>query len=505
MNLFPFFFSFIFYTIHAQEQCDLSLKQPYDGARYSSYAVERIFALSNRSPTATNMRANEEYKNAFQDLILIFRDINKVLDDRLQRNDPRACNLDFFQVDWVNITAQTAGVNQIFPIDLRTKCNAQFQVYDKVNDDTKPYRFVERSRSVIVKARSALFNSLSTMNGIPDKTRTDLSWNNGLFELKGWNLRREDQVCVLDRASAYNRNGDIFVTADMTNFPIDLVVEDKKRQVITEYVKDDLSGSLEMIHYDYNTSAIGGKRGCLKKATNILGRWSNKVSLTATGNMKFDDNPALPTALSLNRVSVDISSDSITRSNGALLILPMVMSLIPVAFIAELNTWATFWYIIFTDIFSLIPFAIKGFELIQSSKKSSDVIHVYRSGNSTLGQMEIWVASCQGQRSFRTVGIIFVVLALIFLILGISLEFFANSYMRKQRNLKGAQAEGPFGILLFQQHPETIVEEKAVLQYENKYDEERNRRYSQEEALYRNDTQRSSSMKDGRIQINEFR
>lgn len=97
--------------------------------------------------------------------------------------------------------------------------------------------------------------------------------------------------------------------------------------------------------------------------------------------------------------------------------------LIPVTFLAELSTCATLWYVSFTDIFSAIRFIVKGIECIITADRNTEVITVFRSGNSTAGQLEIWTAFCSGTAQLLGIGIAFVGLGLFRIILATLLHF----------------------------------------------------------------------------------
>lgn len=60
------------------------------------------------------------------------------------------------------------------------------------------------------------------------------------------------------------------------------------------------------------------------------------------------------------------ASDDATRSNIAILCLPLVISFPLVSVLDSISNIVTLWYIVATDIVSAIPVLIKGFDLMSS-------------------------------------------------------------------------------------------------------------------------------------------
>lgn len=212
-----------------------------------------------------------------------------------------------------------------------------------------------------------------------------------------------------------------------------------------EYVPQYGTTALPMVH----PSRLTGE---LENSSTITSAWGGSGKSVVT--LKFDEmDMPLSMAFNENLLAIDIASDSITPSNIAILALPMAMSLIPVAFVADLNIVGMFVYILVTDVFSIIPFLIKGVELVQSALSKNTVMVYYHAGNVTIGNSQVYVVSCRGEGVFRKTGIVFISIALASMCLGILLELFAKRIMQTKRASKknGSKVKGPFGHVAYEE------------------------------------------------------
>ena len=481
---------FILFSTASTQQTneDKNLTQKYDFREDNPYAVGRIFSLSTTSPTLNQIKKRSELQPPIKELGKVFRTFNNVFEDRIENGTNNACNLNRDDL-WNVISRQIAFTRQIAIFD--DSCSNQLEANSAVATKELPEQFVAQVKQKAIDGRRALFRAISQISQIPDNSRKELFWSKGPFEMANWDLRRGTLTCSLDRVSAYIVNSTIYLIAEITNNPVQEIVADPERQLITEFVSTELNESLKMITPKAIFEEIGNGNvtpGKNETSTTLFERHSNFVALASVGNMGFSDNPSLKYAVRETAVQIDLAEDAITVSNIAILALPMVMSFIPVAFIAELSTCATLWYVVFTDIFSAIPFVVKGVELIIAANPNTEVITVYRSGNSTAGQLEIWIGSCTGTDYLRAIGISFVTLGLFSIIFASLLELYANIYMKRKRIKLGMQAAGPFGMALFQKMSGSVftVDHDEEF-YDYKYTQERERRYSAEEPLYRDD------------------
>lgn len=95
--------------------------------------------------------------------------------------------------------------------------------------------------------------------------------------------------------------------------------------------------------------------------------------------------PALQAAMEKSKLFIQQSDDALSPSSITLLFLPLFLNLIPPALISTISNKDKLLYIILTDIFSVVPFTIKGIELIMigSAEHRSCVVRMSSSLNGT--------------------------------------------------------------------------------------------------------------------------
>lgn len=249
--------------------------------------------------------------------------------------------------------------------------------------------------------------------------------------------------------------------AAATNHPLHAFVPDGKRVFVEEFVRVDLDHGPSITFQaraGESTQAGTGQRSVSNGTTFV--RTSGGIVPFAYVPMGVDENPALSEAMRLNEVAVDQARDAITLSNVAILALPMVVSLVPVAFIADLNTCATLLYVVFTDLLAVLPFLIKGVELVYTGSAQRGETVAYHIGSPELGLLEVWSVACQGDSSFQALGIAFICVAVGTMIVGLVLELVAANVMRRKRRrlasqkLEKGEALGPFGDALLVENVE---------------------------------------------------
>lgn len=271
---------------------------------------------------------------------------------------------------------------------------------------------------------------------VSSKVAKGVAWSGETERMAGWVVSRGGQRCALESVMGVRSKGRWYVRLRATNKNVNVYVANGGRMYVAEFV--DVEGrALQMVLNETEVTTFMETRG---------GRGEFGV-----GDMAEDDNPALTEAERLNEIAVDQASDAITPSNIAILALPMVMSLIPVAFLADLNTCATLMYILVTDVFASLPFMIKGVELMASGTVRRGETVAYHVGSVTDSVMEVWSAECSGDESFRVLGLVFICVAASVIILGVLLEALA---WRKMRGGQQPVEEGPFGEIFF---PDGIV------------------------------------------------
>lgn len=350
-----------------------------------------------------------------------------------------ACNLRYG--DWSRQAGKTVQRLQLGELD--TPCSSQLDVNMAVQSGELPLSVLQNSMQTIRTANQAIYDAMKHIS-VPDPSLFgNNSWNSPPVKTGDWSgIEKQSQTCDLSYVRAFRVNSTFYIHASITNHPLLTFVEDYERHTIEEYVSQYYNMSLNLKQERYPSRDI-------ENTTTLLTRWSGAVANRFLNPVETADNPALVGALRLNEKAIDQAEDALTVSNIAILALPMVMSLIPLAFLADMNACGYLWYIIFTDIFSALPFLIKGIELIKSADVKHTEVFAYHAGSPVLSQVDVWAVKCQGEERFRSLGIAFIIAAAFSTVLGIGLELYAGHHMMKRRGRMDYATTGPFGEALF--------------------------------------------------------
>lgn len=430
----PTIFCLILITSYALASADINLTQLKNLSQDPVWRG-RISSVDTTSPVARYFQRNQDASNAIGHVFDYIEALWKVVEARRQKNDARACNLyKTISRDWPFRMISRLQVFQLGRVDQScfSKVNMRTAISNgellPTTSDDLPTLFSESKRLT----NEAFHNARLVPDG-------NWSLNGRPYNMTFLTFVRSGQTCSVDNIFAYHVNGVWYLRAGVTNAPITESKPDYQRQFMQEFIPRNGTSSLQMVFPNIKT-------GQLEQATTIVERWGSTGYAIEVES--FDD-PRSPLALvyQQNLVAVDLASDAITISNVAILALPMVMNLIPLAFLADVHAFGMFIYIIVTDVFSTIPIFIKGVELIRSSQPTQNEAFAFFAGDADLGCMQSWVVQCKGEGKFRNVGIVFIVVSLSATVMGVALELWAKRYMYWKRAAAkdGREISGPFG------------------------------------------------------------
>lgn len=425
---------------------DGMLVQPYIVKDYNPGYEGRLFSGGTNSAVyravSRNLTAAEGVGNALQ----LLSTLDNVVMLRRKQEHAEACNV-VYTSRW---TQQFRRLTPVFQIgSVAESCNSRVDARVAVREKELPASVVRNARRVIVRARDVLYDATlqalqSNYTGERLTLPDDGNWTSGTFKLDPTARINDGQRCLVDSASAYYRDNAWYIRSAVTNHPLQQHLADFRRHLLIEYVPvppsivannsgtadgsalraNNTDSSMKTIH-------IRLSDGRLEMATALLLMWQGRGY---TGTMPDDDDfsdPIAPVtqAFKENLVHIDQASDSITLSNIAILALPMVMTLIPLAFIADVTALGMLLYVMFTDVLSTIPFLVKGIELILWSSPSNEIVVSFHAGDDSLRLVEVWAVQCRGQVLFRNAGVVFVIVSIAALIMGIALEVWAKVRM----------------------------------------------------------------------------
>eukprot|EP00178_Gracilaria_changii_P023317 TRINITY_DN70655_c0_g1_i1.p1 TRINITY_DN70655_c0_g1~~TRINITY_DN70655_c0_g1_i1.p1 ORF type:complete len:566 (+),score=69.39 TRINITY_DN70655_c0_g1_i1:172-1869(+) len=427
----------ILFSGAASLQNEVPLKQIYPIEQPNQR--NRRFSLFSDSPTAAFLEQNEGLQKKVDPMVAILKGLVHGIDKERQEKKRNQCNLQEDFPNWV----YTARLNsRYFQIGkLSTKCYTRMDGDDCVLAGSLSAKQVANSIDTIGTGVEGLYYALSRVSDWSSRLGVK-NWNQ-THHLRGWKNQDLSEECRVETFSAYRFEGDLYIRAAMTNYDVDQYLKDCDRQFVMEWVKEDYSTSLRMVQPKH-----GGSK--MENGSTILWTRNGRAWLSWHGEMKESTNPALQKVIAARAVEIDLARDAVVPANIALLALPLAMTLIPVAFLAELNSCGFLWYVMFTDVISTVPLLVKGVELIRTTRARSELVSYY-AGDRELADIQVWAASCNGTQVYKHIGTSFVVISAIGILGGIALELFATRYMENKKKEEGsATVEGPFGKAVFE-------------------------------------------------------
>lgn len=173
--------------------------------------------------------------------------------------------------------------------------------------------------------------------------------------------------------------------------------------------------------------------------TNLLEIWSRPAPDAIGQSADVTQKLAFKSALGKGENENQQGNDAVTVSNVAILFLPLVMNLVPVAAIADVNTLGMLMYTALTDVLTTVPLCIKGIELMTISERNFRSVSAQVTGKSGLNEtavIELWAVSCRLQRSgyFRRIGFMFVVVSITLMLFGVVCEFVARWVVKRRKH-----------------------------------------------------------------------
>ncbi|CAN8073360.1 unnamed protein product, partial [Agarophyton chilense] len=240
-------------------------------------------------------------------------------------------------------------------------------------------------------------------------------------------FRYEDrsQECRHDFVAFAKPKGSWFINTRITNRDPLLTLGDEQR-----FYLDELDGGdpNELSVYPVNLVTWGDGTQPVSGQSYLVSNTVWEVRKGAAfasqyGNIFSADNLAVNLALERGKHSTELAFDATTPSNIAILALPLAMNVVPVALIADVNTLGMLIYTLLTDVFTAIPLAIKGVEVLLISKRVRHAAvfritggNLFNQSAETYKAAELWVAECKPGIDYTTYGIVLLVVALFFMV-----------------------------------------------------------------------------------------
>ena len=200
-----------------------------------------------------------------------------------------------------------------------------------------------------------------------------------------------------------------------------------KKILLTEYVSVE-DGEVTQFKYSLPICSEDLEVTGLKNGTAIIEYWASLVDWNHDRNNKIiEEHYGLRNALAKSERDKELIQDSRAASNTAILMLPTILTLVPISIVENIDFKFIIMYSIATDIFSVTPILIKGFELLNFSKKRyysiTSLIEGSAARNET-GLSQAWPAVCAIKPDIRTDGLVHITIGFSAMSIGFLLEIF---------------------------------------------------------------------------------
>lgn len=262
--------------------------------------------------------------------------------------------------------------------------------------------------------------------------------------------------CMINHVGGMRVGEKWYIFTTVTNKPRRKSVPLFHRQWLTEYIHaypnaSDLAAPLNFSapQRPPDSAPPDTPHILINDSTTVLGSSGGFAGPYAFNSMYPEENPALIVAMDQSDLSIQQADDALAPSSLAILLLPLAMNVIPLALISEgATTKATLLYALLTDVATVVPLGIKGVELVVIGHQTHRAI-VMRLTAAVSGEMsesaamELWGAQCRADGDILPAGIAFIVVALVFLLVGIALELYARAYIKRKAALQAMQGPLP--------------------------------------------------------------
>lgn len=410
--------------------------------------IDRLISYATHSPAYREIQRNSSLREQIDPAFSFFRKLSEFALEQQRGGFSSACNLDP-ALPWPR---RISGY--VFNLQFGELQNCFSQIDRPTSKNAGLGNSFVGIGSTIFNARSAMYLALKRSIKPPEDgnwTTRESSFLPGRF-----NTMKGSQTCTMDGLKALRVNNTIYIRGTMTNERSLFSMPEFRRQSIHEWISDSVNGT-SFLSPQFRTGQLvpdsssdcARASGCPILTSTYLSRWSGNGYSVLKPSTLLDDS-AIAVAYKANLQQTELSSDSVTLSNLAILSLPMAMAAVPVAFLGKATATGTVAYVLFTDVFSTLPIFMRGIELITSARPQNTGENIYFAGNSTLLAMEVFFAECRGEVRFQNVGIVLVVVSSCVMVAGIALELWAVRYMkriRKKAQRDGTEVRGPFGSL----------------------------------------------------------
>lgn len=405
----------------------------------------RLFYMSSEAPMATRLQTNKTFIQSSQvlDSYLNFAENSTLRVLQSNQEIPkeqtiRVCN---------TIGRRTIEIIEIFfedrglPLPNAT-CFTTLHGTTTFTNETSPWTASDINTALLQRQVSLHHARKQIVQEVlPPKnwTQPDTNFN--------YRYNISSKQCVMNHAVGFRVGSKWFLGTSITNPGRTHNARLFERQWLTEYIHTAPDDTNTALKFSARVRPPGDEPHVVRtNTTTTLTSGRGAVGPFAFRHAYPSQNEVLAASLEKSDLSIQQADDALTPSSLSILLLPLGLNLIPVALLAPVDTVTMLMYMVMSDVITTIPLAIKGVELIFIGRERhvSTAVQFTASVSGELSQtasMQIWSAECMARENVTRVGIAFVVLAAIFIAMGISLELIAKSYVDRHRRLRKRGAD----------------------------------------------------------------
>ncbi len=282
-------------------------------------------------------------------------------------------------------------------------------------------------KALLTYLRSVGSAGNSVLERLREKGLIPGKFNGGGFLFSQFQYMDDLAQCTLHHLTAFNVNSTWALSADITNAPVTTEKPDRLRLYLAENVYVDAGKRVRALPMTIHENV----------GTTSLSKWGGAPATSRFfTRLPAKSNPAVLAGLRMRNEEREQAEDALQGSNVAILSLPLVSALLPIALFADVGRFAAIAYLLLTDVATMLPLAIKGIELIAFSQRKLDAtrLRIYDVlDTKKIGAAELWHAKCTTQNHLLLKGTAFLCVSLVLMVVGVVLEIVARGFLSRKK------------------------------------------------------------------------
>lgn len=408
------------------------------------FRVGKLFYISNLGLMEKVLRTETDFLQSTNTLQRYLRSVERGITTMLKSKEapPASSKLQPCNEDGKGKVGPMSNHLEIRGLPLpNTSCYTVFEGVYNPPDNTEKYLSEEDVYNAIIKRANSMFKNKQKIADVVlgNWSETDVNIN--------YLYNTTNVQCMINHVGGLRIGPDWYIFTTVTNVPRRRSVPLFERQWLNGYIHvfDDLKNSTQLRFSVHKRPVPPNTKHELQNDTTESLMSSRGLGFPFSFvPLHIETIPALHSAMDKSDLSRQQADDALAPSSLSILLLPLVLNLIPFAFLTDpfaLTPSVSLIYAIMTDVATTLPLGIKGVSLIYIGKEKhrSVVLRMTSAVDGSLSKsaaVEFWGAECKARSSVLSNGIFFLVFAIFFMLLGIALEFMARSWILRRRTLR---------------------------------------------------------------------